>query len=102
MAPRFRKPYLPPATKSNPAKLFLLFASCRTISCPHPAHKFLVRHPSLRKEKPRRPLPLENFQRPPRRLFARPLFLHRPPRSPRPTTVLPTCTNGLLLSLLLI
>src|SRR5207245_6960925 len=97
MARGFRKRCLQPATKSSPAKPFFLFASCRTISCPHPARKFLVRHPSLRREKLRRPLPPGNFRRPPRRRVARPLFLHRPPRSPRPSSVLLTCTNALLL-----
>src|SRR6266852_3460837 len=71
MAPRFRRPCLPLATKSNPARPFSSCASCRTISCPPP----LARQPSPNRPPPpqeRFPLPLQ---------FGRPSF---PLRLPRP------------------
>src|SRR6266852_3335457 len=77
MAQKFRRPCSPPATKSNPAKRYLWFASCRTISCPPP----LARQPLPNRQPPpqeKSPLPLQlplQFGRP-----SFPLRLHRPRR----------------------
>ncbi len=72
MAQKFRRPCSPPATKSNPAKRYLWFASCRTISCPPP----LARQPLPNRQPP----PQEkSLVRPPLR-FSHPSFplrLHR-------------------------
>src|SRR6266478_1030893 len=82
MAQKFRRPCSPPATKSNPAKRYLWFASCRTISCPPPLAR--QRSPSRKPLPNRQSLPQEKSPlQLPLLFFARPSFPNQFPLPPR-------------------